>query len=874
MALARVPYERLDEASMVADEATRRPAEGNGQRVDGEEPPGLEEVLRRNLRGELHRQQLGVGAVIDGKWELRRPLGTGGFGRVWEAWHLKLDHPVAIKILDARHGGDDVRQRFLDEARLMAGMASEHLVRATDYGELPDGSPYFIMQLVEGKTLRHWLRERLPMWRAVEIAEEILEGLTEVHRRGVVHGDVKPENIVIGEDGKARLLDFGLAQVLLGGPSTSPSTDEIGGTPPYMAPEMLLDGSRASARSDVYAMGVVLYEMLTGRLPRGHVDMGFEKIVGAWERKPKADSLRMHCKDVQEARAGTLEALDELVMAALSREPGARLASAQRMLDELRRLQPRLSPEALAPTLTPRGGVAGATTKPGTTSPIRAAGRRERAVPHVAAIGVIGALGAAAIAWWWALREPGAEPTQGVHSEHEPVGADLRSAREGILVAGRYDPANDAAARVDAALCEALGGDRPVVRTPPVSCRRIPAATHEDDLVSLAETERVRVVVLVGDDEVEVRSTSHHRGNPLVAKLRGLPLPTEPSDARDVALVLKAVVGTAGLPQAEIPALDPLRVGARWAVLAAWLRAERGLATDPDRVGREALRSLLRRDEGEGVGFYRDLAELVWASSTGCTAAAPAFAELGAKGEHDEAIRVAALLGLAACLMEGDDAASRADEAQALLGDAFAASADNPCVRVAAIGTMSRIDRWKGTDALWDAHARSLPVDECEPRSWSQVLAVRGDALVDARRWCDAASAYARAYGMSRASVVPLLAWAEYDWKCNPSRMAAREGLLDELRTTQGAARLGATERVSSAYMRWWLTRDPAHAEAVTSEHAAVKQDEVPLLEGVASDLEQEICAGADDATCSWRILTRPKRAGDELALRRSLGLL
>ncbi len=263
----------------------------------------------------------------------------------------------------------------------------------------------------------------------------------------------------------------------------------------------------------------------------------------------------------------------------------------------------------------------------------------------------------------------------------------------------------------------------------------------------------------------------------------------------------------------------------------------------------------------------------MWASSTGCAAAVPALTELGAKGEHDEAIRVAALLDLAVCLMEGDDAASRADEARALLDEAFVASADHPCVRVAAIGTISRIDRWKGTDALWDAHARSLPADECEPGSWSHVLAVRGDALVDARRWCDAASAYARAYGTSRASVAPLLAWAEYDWKCNPSRTAAREGLLSELRTTQEAARLGATERVSIAYMRWWLTRDPADAEAVASAHAAMEDGEVPLIEGVASDLEPEICAGADDTTCSRRILARPKRPGDEPALRRSLGL-
>jgi hypothetical protein len=153
------------------------------------------------------------------------------------------------------------------------------------------------------------------------------------------------------------------------------------------------------------------------------------------------------------------------------------------------------------------------------------------------------------------------------------------------------------------------------------------------------------------------------------------------------------------------------------------------------------------------------------------------------------------------------------------------------------------------------------------------VLSARGDALVDGGRWCDAASTYARAYAMSRTRVEPLLAWAEYDWKCNPSRTSAREGLLDELRTTGGAERLGPAARVSIAYLRWWLTGDPTDAEAVMSEHAAIAEGDVALIRGVASDLEPEICAGANDASCSRRILARPKRAGDELALRRSLGL-
>jgi hypothetical protein len=405
-------------------------------------------------------------------------------------------------------------------------------------------------------------------------------------------------------------------------------------------------------------------------------------------------------------------------------------------------------------------------------------------------------------------------------------------------------------------------------------------------LMALAETAHVRVVVIVGDGEpaqIEVRSTSHHRGNLLLARLDGLPVPLGPAEMAQVTPLLKIVVGATGATEVEIPALDWKQVGARWGVLAEWLRAQQGHHAHEDRIRREELaRALDRmlaegRERGgdDGVGFYRDLAVLVRARTADCGGAEPTLRELSTPKEHEAVIRASALLGRVACLLEGDDAASNVEKAEALLAEALDAGGENPCVRVAAIGSISQIDRWRGGDALWEANAERLPGQEsCEPAMWSQGLAVRGDALVDRERWCDAAKAYARAYGALRTRAEPLLNWAEYDWVCKPERGVLREDLLQELGSALASTGFERPEqRVSIAYMRWWLTRDPTDAKRVVDEHAEVEEGEVALIEGVASSLEQEICKGAEGPECSRRILARPKERGDDERLRSSLGL-
>jgi hypothetical protein len=872
-----VPNEEGDDDD---DEKTTRPRDGDEHPLDERDDPphGLEEMLRLNLGGGLHRE---TGTIIDGKWELRRLLGEGGFGKVYEAWHLQLDRGFAIKLLDARHGGPELKQRFLEEARLMAGLASEHLVRASDYGELSDGRPYFVMELVQGRTLRHYLRERMPVSRAMEIAEELLEGLAEVHKRGVVHGDIKPENVIIGdEDDKARLLDFGLAQtsVAAGG--------GVGGTPPYMAPEMLLDGVPASPRTDVYAIGVVLYEMLTSRMPRGHADMDFQKLRRAWGSKPKADPVRMHRQEVSEA-------LDAFVMEALSREPTARFKSAQQMLEELRRAQSRVSSEGLAVTLVPEPGAPASMSELRSTHkiPIDTQRRRQWWLVPVA----IGAAVVVGVGGWWVLGG-GPEPSQESQShvvideaeipkvespraEELLAAPDLELARDGILVVTPH-AAGQGAVHAHETFCEALGGRRRVEGALPVFCKRIPA-TNADTLVSLANEAQVKVVVLVEDETITVRSTSHHGGIPVLARLDGLPLLADASLTEQVAPVLRAVVDAAGSSDVEIPALDRKQVGPRWAVLAELLRFQRGHDAHEDRVRRKDLREALDRmlvqardrSEGDATGFYRDVAALLEASSPGVDSEALAtLRELSEAGGHQKAIRIQALLGLAELLSAGG--ASQAEAAEAALTEAFASSADQ-CVRLAAVGTLSWIDRWNEDDALWEANGGRLPsIRSCDPTMWNKVLRVRGDALVARQRWCDAASSYERAYGVLPTTLEPLLAWAEYGWLCASDRGASRQALLDQLRAALDSKYFEQSEqRVSIAYMRWWLIQDPADAQAVVDRYAEVTEGDVALIEGVASDLEAQICRGRDDASCSRRILARPKRPGDEALLRASLGL-
>ncbi|HEX8493794.1 MAG TPA: serine/threonine-protein kinase [Pyrinomonadaceae bacterium] len=210
--------------------------------------------------------------IIAGRFRIECEIGTGGMGTVYRATHLGLERPVAVKIIKPEFAADqDVADRFMREARTMAKLRHPHAAMIFDAGNLPDGRHFIVMEFVEGRTLSEiQAREgRFTPERAVRIAADICDVLSEAHQLGIIHRDLKPSNIMLNDRGIC-VLDFGVAKVLTGADATAThattGSGVIVGTPRYMSPEQCL-GQSVGARSDLYSLGVLLYEMLTGRPP-------------------------------------------------------------------------------------------------------------------------------------------------------------------------------------------------------------------------------------------------------------------------------------------------------------------------------------------------------------------------------------------------------------------------------------------------------------------------------------------------------------------------------------------------------------------------------------------------------------------------------
>jgi serine/threonine protein kinase len=211
--------------------------------------------------------------IIAGRFRIECEIGTGGMGTVYRATHLGLERAVAVKIIKPEYAADpDVADRFMREARTMARLRHSHAAMIFDAGNLPDGRHFIIMEFVEGCTLSETLaREgRFTPERAVRIAADICDVLQEAHKIGIVHRDLKPSNIMLNDRGVC-VLDFGVAKVLASSTEATASHATTGsgiivGTPRYMSPEQCL-GQRVGVRSDLYSLGVILYEMLAGRPP-------------------------------------------------------------------------------------------------------------------------------------------------------------------------------------------------------------------------------------------------------------------------------------------------------------------------------------------------------------------------------------------------------------------------------------------------------------------------------------------------------------------------------------------------------------------------------------------------------------------------------
>jgi serine/threonine protein kinase len=206
-------------------------------------------------------------------------IGEGGMGTVYLAEDTVLGRRVAVKFLTTSPGKPHYRARFLREARSISALSHPNIATVYDYGETRDNIPFIVMELIEGQTLGDLMRANaMTIARALEIIEEVAKGLAEAHRRDIVHRDIKPANVSINERGEVKVLDFGLAkqlsddagraegaaadvQALL---ATQTRDGVIVGTPMYLSPEQAL-GAPVDARSDIFSLGSVLYECITGR---------------------------------------------------------------------------------------------------------------------------------------------------------------------------------------------------------------------------------------------------------------------------------------------------------------------------------------------------------------------------------------------------------------------------------------------------------------------------------------------------------------------------------------------------------------------------------------------------------------------------------
>jgi len=217
-----------------------------------------------------------VGSTIAEKYRIGSILGKGGMGTVYEAEHLVLGRHVAIKILNPFHANNATAvKRFEQEARAAGTIGHPNLCEVFDFGALPDGSPYIVMELLRGETLATRIKRFGPLpLRDVDIVIQVIRGLEAAHKHGILHRDIKPENVFIaygaGETVVVKLLDFGVSKFMVGSEWEEASFTKTGvvmGTPCYFAPEQARGLRDLDARVDVYACGVLLYEALTGQRP-------------------------------------------------------------------------------------------------------------------------------------------------------------------------------------------------------------------------------------------------------------------------------------------------------------------------------------------------------------------------------------------------------------------------------------------------------------------------------------------------------------------------------------------------------------------------------------------------------------------------------
>jgi len=289
-----------------------------------------------------------IGRTLDGRYEVTGRLGEGGVGVVYRARQVHLRREVAIKVLHKDAAAiPEWRRRFEREARALSALAHPNVVSVTDSG-IDNGVPFLVMELLQGKTLADLIKEGpLPLWRALDIARQLLRGLGFAHGKGIVHRDLKPANVFLQElpdsDDHVRLLDFGMVKFLekSDGETAAETLTRAGivfGTPAYLSPEQA-KGGPADARTDVYAAGCVLFQLLSGRRP--FVEETYEGVVMAHLSQP----VPLLAKVRPSLAAAPL--FQKVIEKAMAKKPASRFKDAEAMLDALEAVIAKVPASAL-----------------------------------------------------------------------------------------------------------------------------------------------------------------------------------------------------------------------------------------------------------------------------------------------------------------------------------------------------------------------------------------------------------------------------------------------------------------------------------------------------------------------------------------------
>src|SRR3954462_1230895 len=268
-------------------------------------------------------RELSSGTVIDGRYRIVSRLGSGGMADVYCAEDQQLGRQVALKVLYARFAEDDeFVERFRREASHAAGLQHQHVVSVYDRGEW-EGTSYIAMEFVDGRTLKQLVQAEAPMdpVRAIDLTVQILRAARFAHRRGVIHRDLKPHNVIVDSENRAKVTDFGIARA---GASDMTQTGSIMGTAQYLSPEQA-QGHPVTPQSDIYSIGVCLYEMLAGHVPF----TGESAVTIALKQVQEAPVPPSHFNTAVPAP------LEDAVLRALAKDPGERFPDADAFIAAL-----------------------------------------------------------------------------------------------------------------------------------------------------------------------------------------------------------------------------------------------------------------------------------------------------------------------------------------------------------------------------------------------------------------------------------------------------------------------------------------------------------------------------------------------------------